>query len=72
MGALDFAGGVVVHLTSGISALAAVIGVVAVYSFVITVVLLKIIDWTIGIRVSDEEEVMGLDLSQHEESGYTL
>ncbi|MEK6673786.1 MAG: hypothetical protein AABY42_09990 [Nitrospirota bacterium] len=35
-------------------------------------VLLKIIDWTIGIRVSDEEEVMGLDLSQHEESGYTL
>lgn len=51
---------------------AAAIGAVAVYSFVITVVLLKIIDWTIGIRVSDEEEVMGLDLSQHEESGYTL
>ncbi len=51
---------------------AAAIGAVAVYSFVVTVVLLKILDWTIGIRVSDEEEVMGLDLSQHEESGYTL
>jgi len=42
------------------------------YSFVITVVLLKVLDWTTGLRVSLEEEVEGLDLSQHEESGYTL
>jgi Amt family ammonium transporter len=35
-------------------------------------VLLKVIDWTIGLRVSDEEEMLGLDLSQHEESGYQL
>ncbi len=42
------------------------------YSFVITVVLLKLLDWTIGLRVTLEEEVEGLDLSQHEESGYTL
>lgn len=48
------------------------ITVVAIYSFVISVVLLKLIDWTIGLRVTDEEEMMGLDLSQHEESGYTL
>ncbi len=48
------------------------IAVVAVYSFVISIVLLKLIDWTIGLRVTDEEEMMGLDLSQHEESGYTL
>ena len=26
---------------------------------------------TIGLRISDEDEVMGLDLTQHEESGYT-
>jgi ammonium transporter, Amt family len=45
---------------------------VAIYSFVISMVLLKLIDWTIGLRVTDEEEMMGLDLSQHEESGYTL
>lgn len=48
------------------------VGVAAVYSFVITFVLLKILDLAIGIRVSDEEELVGLDLSQHEESGYTL
>ena len=48
------------------------IAVVAVYSFVISMALLKLIDWTIGLRVTDEEEMMGLDLSQHEESGYTL
>lgn len=46
--------------------------VVAVYSFVISLTLLKLIDWTIGLRVTEEEEMMGLDLSQHEESGYTL
>lgn len=48
------------------------IAVVAVYSFVVSIVLLKLIDWTIGLRVTDEEEMMGLDLTQHEESGYTL
>ena len=48
------------------------IAVVALYSFVASIVLLKLIDWTIGLRVTDEEEMMGLDISQHEESGYTL
>lgn len=48
------------------------IGAVWVYSFVITLILLKLLDWTIGLRVSDEEEYDGLDLSQHGESGYTL
>ncbi len=51
-----------------------VIGVVAtiILSAVATLVILKAIDWTIGIRVSDEDEVVGLDLSQHGESGYSL
>ena len=35
-------------------------------------VLLKIVDFTIGLRVSEEEEIRGLDLSQHGEDGYTL
>jgi len=35
-----------------------------------TLVILKIVDVTIGLRVSDEEEVQGLDLSQHGEEGY--
>jgi Amt family ammonium transporter len=35
-----------------------------------TFILLKIIQATIGLRVSTEEEHSGLDLSQHGESGY--
>jgi Amt family ammonium transporter len=48
------------------------IAVVAVYSFVLTVILLKVIDAVIGLRVAEEDEVAGLDITQHEESGYTL
>ncbi len=48
------------------------IAIVAVFSFVVSLVLLKVIDWTIGLKVTDEEELMGLDLSQHEETGYQL
>jgi Amt family ammonium transporter len=35
-----------------------------------TLVILKVVDVTIGLRVSEEEEVQGLDLSQHGEEGY--
>ena len=35
-----------------------------------TLAILKLVDVTIGLRVSDEEEVQGLDLSQHGEEGY--
>ena len=35
-----------------------------------TLVILKIVDLTIGLRVTEEEEVQGLDLSQHGEEGY--
>jgi ammonium transporter, Amt family len=45
---------------------------VAVYSFAVTIILLKLIDWTIGLRVSEDDESEGLDLSQHGESGYTF
>ncbi|PWB81560.1 MAG: ammonia channel protein [Candidatus Methylomirabilota bacterium] len=39
-------------------------------AFVGTVVLLKLIDALVGLRISDEEEQIGLDLSQHEENAY--
>jgi Amt family ammonium transporter len=42
-----------------------------VYSFVVTWIILKILDATMGLRVSEEDESMGLDLSQHGEAGYT-
>ena len=46
--------------------------VTAAYSFIVTVILLKIIDGITGLRVDDESEVSGLDISQHGESGYTF
>ncbi len=48
------------------------IGVTALYSFVVSLVLLKIIDKVVGLRVDEEAEVNGLDISQHGESGYTF
>jgi Amt family ammonium transporter len=48
------------------------VGVVAtwVFSFVGTFIIVKVIDGTVGLRVSKEEEIMGLDLSQHNERAY--
>ncbi len=43
-----------------------------VYSFVVTWTILKVLDRTMGLRVSDEHEVNGLDLSQHGETGYSF
>ncbi len=46
--------------------------VTAGYSFGVSYVLLRIVDATVGLRVSAEEESVGLDLSQHSESGYAF
>jgi Amt family ammonium transporter len=46
--------------------------VTMVYSVAVTFVLLKVLEATMGLRVQDEEEVIGLDITQHEESAYTL
>ncbi len=43
------------------------VGVTWVYAFVATVVILKILDLTMGLRVTSEEEAVGLDVSQHGE-----
>ncbi len=43
-----------------------------VWSGVLTLGILKLIEKTIGLRVDAEEEQMGLDLSLHEERGYNL
>ncbi|MCD7100480.1 ammonium transporter [Pseudoclavibacter sp. 13-3] len=45
---------------------------VAVYSFVIAFIIGKVIDKTIGFRVKNEDEVAGIDLRVHGESGYAL
>lgn len=44
----------------------------AAYSFVLSYGILKFVDKVIGLRVSEEKEKIGLDLTQHSESAYTL
>ena len=48
------------------------VGIVAVYSFVVTFILMKLVDATMHMRASDHEERVGLDLTQHKESAYTI
>lgn len=45
---------------------------VGAYSFVATLIIGKIIDIVIGLRVEDKEEIEGLDTNLHEESGYRI
>lgn len=48
------------------------IGVVAVYSFVVTAMILKVLDVTVGIRMTEADEEMGMDVTQHGERGYVF
>ena len=43
-----------------------------VFCFVMTFIILKILKATMGLRVDEEDEVKGLDLSLHSETGYNL
>ena len=43
-----------------------------VFAFIMTLIILKIIDVIIGLRVSEEDEIRGLDISLHNEAGYSL
>jgi Amt family ammonium transporter len=43
---------------------------VGAYSFAVTWVLGKLVDLTMGLRVGQSEEIVGLDLSQHGERAY--
>ena len=42
------------------------------YAFGVSLVILKVVDLTVGLRVAAEDEVAGLDASQHGERGYVL
>ena len=48
------------------------VGVTLGYSLIATLVILRVLDWVMGLRVSEEEEKLGLDISQHGERAYTL
>jgi Amt family ammonium transporter len=42
------------------------------YTAVMSLIILKILDWTIGLRVNEEQETEGLDIALHDERGYIL
>ncbi len=48
------------------------VGVTLVYSLVVSMIIYKVIDVIIGVRVNEKEEAMGLDMTQHHERAYTV
>ncbi len=54
----------------GIQALCLVVTIV--YAFGLSYILLKLVDKAFGLRVSESDEIVGLDLSQHEEIAYEI
>ena len=51
-----------------------IVAVVSTYvlAAVVTLIILKVVDAVVGLRVTDEDEAAGLDLSQHSETAYAL
>jgi ammonium transporter len=60
--------------TMGAQVLIQIVSVLAtlVYGGVLSLLILLTVKSTLGLRVTEEEETMGLDLSQHDERGYIL
>jgi Amt family ammonium transporter len=54
----------------GIQAFGALVAIV--YTVIVTFAIYKLIDITMGVRVLDKNELIGLDKSEHQESAYTL
>ena len=48
------------------------VGATILYTAVLSFILLKIVDWVVGLRVEESAETEGLDLAQHNERGYVL
>ncbi len=42
------------------------------FAFIMTLIILKVVDAIVGLRVSEEEEMKGLDISLHNETGYSF
>ena len=48
------------------------VGTTLVYTAIASLIILKLVDWVIGLRVTEEQETEGLDLALHDERGYIL
>jgi ammonium transporter, Amt family len=44
------------------------VAIVLIYDGVVSLIILKLIDWTLGLRVTEDEETIGLDLTLHGEA----
>lgn len=69
----SLAGGESIGLMEGGMQVVPQLGATAVtwiYAALVTFVLLKVLDLSLGLRVSQQEEIQGLDFSQHGEEGY--
>ncbi|MFM8352383.1 MAG: ammonium transporter [Actinomycetales bacterium] len=64
---LLYGGSIDVLVTQAIGA-----GAVLVYSFVVTAILALALKFTVGLRVSKDDEVAGIDLAEHAETAYEL
>jgi Amt family ammonium transporter len=65
VGLVDGNGGQILNQLIGV-------GITIALAVIGSFILLKLVDMLIGLRVSEEEEIRGLDLSQHGEDGYAL
>lgn len=54
----------------GVQLIGAVVTIV--YCMVVSFILLKVLDAVVGLRVTEDDEVTGLDLVEHEEAGYNI
>ena len=70
LGGQGLADGMTIGSQFGVQAIGVVVTLV--YSGVVSYILLKVVDGIIGLRVSEEGETAGLDISLHEEQGYNL
>jgi Amt family ammonium transporter len=73
IGALNNASGTPLGLIEGGSVIKGqVVAVIVtwIFSIVCTFIILKVVDAVVGLRVSPQQETIGLDVSQHEEEGY--
>jgi len=61
-------------VTMGKQVWSQIIGIITtiVYCGVVTFIIIKLVDWIVGLRVTEEQETEGLDLALHDERGYNL
>ena len=67
-------GGIGMGKSIGMQVLAQLLSILItiIWSGVLSFIILKIVDATVGLRVEEDDERQGLDLSQHNERGYNL